>query len=198
MKNLKKNFYKKWWFWVIVVIVFVRVMAFIQGDKPKSEQNVPNQNVQEQKQEQPKETKKNAKSERALLEEKVDKTDFDKVIEEEYKELRNEENFPYLQDVYIGVKKDKKEIIFSAIVDYSTSNDTALELADTMIRRFSALAQMNNGELKGPGHEYYGEVFDVYNISMIVGAPDSVDNKDSVYINQYIVTGRFKKIKLKK
>lgn len=40
-----KNIYKKWWFWLIVIVIFTRVMAFIQGDTTDSQQNVNNSNI---------------------------------------------------------------------------------------------------------------------------------------------------------
>lgn len=155
MKNLKKNFYKKWWFWVIVVIVFVRVMAFIQGDKPKSEQNVPNQNVQEQKQEQQKAEEVKQDENKSEL----DKIDFSvrNVRHDSTGNWRisviadNIEIEEYALEYYNKFFKDDKEVHF--IVNFNNNTTTRItsmgNLLDVSILEYVKKEEHDAKELGG-------------------------------------------------
>ncbi|MGP1567982.1 MAG: hypothetical protein ACTTHM_04640 [Peptoanaerobacter stomatis] len=119
MKDLKKNFYKKWWFWVIIIFVY---SSIINGVGTK--EDVSNSNTQEQKQEQKAEEAKQDENESEL-----DKIDFS------VRNVRNDvtgnwrisviaDNIDiekYALEYYNKFFKDDKEIHFIVNFNYNTT-----------------------------------------------------------------------------
>ncbi len=92
------------------------------------------------------------------------KVDWKKCIEDTKTELTNPENFNYVKE--IDIKVEEKKITFTATLADATSSDVALDFADTIIRRFNANAQVQDGSIKGEDKDYLGGIYDVYDISM--------------------------------
>ena len=63
--------------------------------------------------------------------------DWSLVIDETKKEVTNPEYFSFVKDDFIDVHEEKKQITFTAALDDSTSDEEALDFADTVLRRFN-------------------------------------------------------------
>lgn len=101
-------------------------------------------------------------------------------------EFMDKKNYPMVRDIYFGTKKDdKKVIVMSAMVGTATSKRHALELADTMIRRFAANATTKYG-IAAPSNDSYGGLFDNggYTIYILIAA-----NESNVLYEKFIMPG---------
>lgn len=195
----KKKFYKKWWFWLGIILIALafhgnNVQKEEAAKKEAEEIRIKEEEEKEKEQALKQEEEKKKKQEEAekklqeLQDEKLD-LDWDKIIEATKKDITNPEFFNYVKDTYIKVDKDKKEIIFSAVLDDSISQDTAVEFADTFIRRFSSNASIQNKDIKGPENTYLGEVFDHYNIRIGIAPLSEAENSKNWYVFDAIYKG---------
>lgn len=125
---------------------------------------------------------------------KLDNIDWERCIEETKKEVTNPEYFSYVKDVYINVDNSKEEIVFTAVVNDSTSANISKDYADTLIRRFNLIAALQNGAIKTAGKEYFGEVYDFYSIKIGVSTNSLVRDIDKWHVNERIPKGTFKKL----
>ena len=72
--------------------------------------------------------------------------DWDKCTADWKAELTNQQYFSYVKDVFSEVQEgDTPTITLTATLADATDPDVALEFADTMIRRFSSIAQIQDG-----------------------------------------------------
>lgn len=103
-------------------------------------------------------------------------------------ELKNHQNYPLVRDVYIVANHEKKEVTIALVVNGATNKKTALNLADTAIRRVSSNAVYNNS-FTMPTADSYGSLFDTYSIHIAV-APDYAAADPSKFLyEQYIMPG---------
>lgn len=124
----------------------------------------------------------------------LDKLDWEKCIHETKEELLNPEFFGYVKDLYIEVNQNEKKITFTAELNDSTNLETAKEYADTLIRRFNLSAVSQNNEIKSASKEYYGGIYDYYDINIGIAPSSKIDNMSDWYVNERIKKGMFKKI----
>ncbi len=88
-------------------------------------------------------------------------------------------SYPYVIDASATRDEDKKEITFAAILQPSTKPAIALDFADTMLRRYSALAQMFlDKDYKPATKDYYGGLWDDYNAMIIIAPQGATEPKD--------------------
>lgn len=123
--------------------------------------------------------------------------DFDKCADDTIKANTDPNFFDYVKDVYISTDKEDKKITFTVVVGDSTSNDIALEYADTLIRQFNLYASFQDSTLTIGSKDYYGKLYDFYNVQIAVAPLSKVDDPDNWIINQYISAGTHTKIKIK-
>lgn len=121
--------------------------------------------------------------------------DWDICINETMEELTDPEFFSYVIDVYIEVKES--QITFSAVLDDSTSPDVALNFADIIIRRFGANARIQDSSLADPKKNYYGGLYDIYDIVIGVAAKSFSDDPDKWFVYEFISKGSHTKHELK-
>lgn len=108
--------------------------------------------------------------------------DWNKCIEDTKAELLNKENYSYVNDIYIKVDDTEKLITFSVVLSDSTNDKTALSFADTIIRRFSANAQMQDNSIKSGDKNYLGGIYDSYDILIGVAPYSQSKNTKGWYI----------------
>lgn len=192
MAKEKKKFYKRWWFWLLIIMAVVGSSLGDDGEKTVKDKD--NSDVVVAKTEA---VEKEAEEVDNTLEEVIDDIDFEKVIYETKEELMNPEFFSHVKDIHIDVNKEENKITFTAVLADSTAEDVAVDFADTIIRRFSGNVQMQNSSIKGPGHEYLGEVFDYYNIMIGVAPLSKTDNSNEWYVFDAISKGRHRNPKAK-
>jgi len=111
-------------------------------------------------------------------------------------ELSNKEIYPYVIDVSAQRDADKKEITFSTIVSPATKPTIALDLADTMLRRYAALSNTYiNENYKIGSKDYYGGLFDEYSTTIII-APQGAANPEDCFVFDRVMTGMHTKQKI--
>lgn len=124
--------------------------------------------------------------------------DWDKCSDDLKESVLNQEFFPYAKDVYVSVNEDRELITFSAVVEDSTSPEIALDYADTLIRQYNLMANMQDNTIKLGSKDSYGGLYDKYDILIGVSPQSNTDNQDEWYIFDAIISGTHRKIKLQK
>lgn len=106
------------------------------------------------------------------------------------------DDYPYVQDVYLGVDDETRRITLTATLDDATAPEVALDLADTMIRRTCALANMQDSDITMPGADTYGGLFDVYDCMIGIAPMSQVNNSDQWFVYDAIARGTNQKPEL--
>lgn len=106
------------------------------------------------------------------------------------------DDYPYIQDVYLGVDDETRRITLTATLDDATAPDVALDLADTMIRRTCALANMQDSDVTMPGADTYGGLFDIYDCMIGIAPMSQVNNSDQWFVYDAIARGTNQKPEL--
>ncbi|MDU1313941.1 MAG: hypothetical protein E6940_07740 [Clostridium septicum] len=122
--------------------------------------------------------------------------DWEKCIHDTKAEFTNSEQYSYLKDIYIEVSGDK--ITFTAVLADSTDGKLALDLADSIIRRFNANAQLQDSSVKSSGKDYLGGLYDNYTISIGIAPLSEVKNQSKWYIYDAIEKKVHREPKLQK
>lgn len=112
------------------------------------------------------------------------------------KELMDKRYYPLVQDVTAEIDKNNKDTInLVAIVSPAMNTSATVDLADTMLRRFNAIAQMHDDTIKSPSKDYYGSVFDSY-VARIIIAPSTAQTPDDAFVYTIIGKGLHTKKKI--
>ena len=104
-------------------------------------------------------------------------------------EFKNPQNYPLVKDVSIKVDHDKKEVTMALVVNPATNKKAALDMADTLIRRYSSNVVIHDSSFTMPIKDSYGSLFDTYNISIGVAPAQYVDDRSKWLYDQYITAG---------
>lgn len=131
--------------------------------------------------------KNNQEDEKAAIEKA--NAALDKAATDTVEELKNKNNFPLVRDASIKVDREKKEVTMTLVVNNATNKKTALDLADTMIRRFSSNVVIHDSSFTMPSNDSYGSLFDTYNIAIAVAPSQFIDNRSKWLYDQYIMKG---------
>ena len=115
------------------------------------------------------------------------KVDWEKCISDFTEEVTNPEYFGYVRDVYVEMSED--QITFSAVLDDSTKPEIALEYADTIIRRFNAVANMQDSNATLGNKEYLGGLYDKYDILIGIAPSSKVDDQSQWFVFDAIAKG---------
>ena len=104
-------------------------------------------------------------------------------------EFKNPQNYPLVKDVSIKVDHDKKEVTMALVVNPATNKKAALDMADTLIRRYSSNVVIHDSSFTMPTKDSYGSLFDTYNISIGVAPAQYVGDRSKWLYDQYITAG---------
>lgn len=115
--------------------------------------------------------------------------DWQKVSDDFKAELTDPKYFSYVKDIYSEVNEADRQITLTAAVGDATANDVVIDLADTMIRRFNAIAQMQDGNIASPSKDYYGGLYDEYIVVVGIAPLSQTQNSDKWFIQQAIMPG---------
>lgn len=175
--------------WKMVVATFVYMIILISLILPSDETKVSVANTE------------NSTSESTTLEsttvESTTNLDWGKIIEDTKTDLTNPEYYSFVNDIDIQVNEDEKKITFSVIVGDSTEPNVALDFADTIIRRFNLSAFSYDSNIKLGTKEYYGSLYDDYDILIGVAPLSEVDDTKKWFVFDGISKGMHTKTPLK-
>lgn len=114
---------------------------------------------------------------------------INKAIPETVQEMKDKRYHPMVADAYIEVDYNKKLVTMTMVVNPTTDKSAALELADTMIRRFSSNVVTYDSSFTAPSGNSYGGLFDKYDIAIAVAQVQHKDNRSKWLYDQYITKG---------
>lgn len=168
---------------VVVVVSFIGAFAF----------STPSNNADSTKQVTSGTSSQNSETKASDAQKQVSTAPKDKVIDaavdETIKELEDKKNHPMVKSAGIKVDHEKKVVTMVLGVNAATNKKEALDLADTMIRRFSSNVNLHDGSFTLPSNDTYGSLFDDYNISITVAPEQFMNDKSKWLYTQYIPKG---------
>lgn len=193
--------------WVaLVTIACMVVFSFLAAHTMTPEEKAAQQAKQEQ-QLQEKEAKKQAEAEKKAAEEKAkaekeaaekqakeekDKKasatiniDWDKAIAATKNDILQQEKM--VKDVYIKV--DGKSIEIYLECNNAINQEAAAEAADTAVRRLSGNAQMQDSSIKSGSKDYWGGIWDVYELKIGVAKSIDVEKRGNWLIDDVVQPG---------
>lgn len=183
----------------LLAILIICVLSFgilgCGGDEQQKE-NSTEKTQTEQKQDTSSAKAEEVKQYKRDVEDKLKKVDFDYINNDAAEYFKNSDTYNMVQDVSFSIqeKNGKKIVLMSAIVGDSISEQKLLSLADSMIRIYGSDASFGT-DLKGPEKDYYGEIFDAYDIFIVISPASDPQNK--TYLMKSIPAGAHTKIQLK-
>lgn len=92
------------------------------------------------------------------------------------------DSFNYVKDVSIEVKEDKKQIVFSAVLDDATDPQLALDYADTMIRQFNLFASTQDDSISLGNKDFYGGLYNEYQIMLGIAPLSKIENQSEWFV----------------
>ncbi len=113
--------------------------------------------------------------------------DFDALTHQVVAEITNTINYPMAKDAAVYLADDKLRLVL--VVDDLTNNQTALDYADSFIRLFSLYANIADDTIKPAVADYYGSLYDVYDLEIAVAPLSQSDNRDDWYIHDFVSAG---------
>ena len=177
----------------LVILLCLVGSCMFGGENSSTSQKAPTAQTQT-KADKEKDQAEKAEAERKQQEEEkatIEKANaaLDKAVTETVEELKNKNNFPLVRDASIKIDREKKEVTMTLVVNNATNKKKALDLADTMIRRFSSNVVIHDSSFTMPSNDSYGSLFDTYNIAIAVAPSQFIDNRSKWLYDQYIMKG---------
>lgn len=88
----------------------------------------------------------------------------------------------------LDITPESNRIIFRAVLNYDTNPKEALEIADSILRKYASEANFTNSKIPGPGGEKnaYGGLYDYYDAVLEIIPEGSEDDKKDWFIKQTI------------
>ena len=114
---------------------------------------------------------------------------INKAIHETVQEMKDKRYHPMVADAYIEVDYNKKLVTMTVVVNPTTDKSAALDLADTMIRRFSSNVLTHDSSFTAPSGNSDGSLFDEYDIAIAIAQVQHKDNRSKWLYDQYITKG---------
>lgn len=71
----------------------------------------------------------------------------------------------------------------------ATSDEVALDFAEIMLRRFGLICTMQDSSLKNASKDYYGGIYDSYDVFIGIAPLTKVSDADQWYVCHYITAG---------
>lgn len=104
--------------------------------------------------------------------------------------MENKKIYPLVNGVRISADHRTKEITMSLVVEPECDKDTALDLADTLIRNFASNVAAYGGSFSSPKNGSYGDIVYTYTIDMGVAYPQTVFDREDWIYDQRITPGK--------
>ena len=135
------------------------------------------------------EAEKKAQAEQAAKVKEKATSAINQAVGDTIAEFKNPQNYPLVKDLSIKVDHDKKEVTMALLVNPATNKKAALDMADTLIRRYSSNVVIHDSSFTMPTKDSYGSLFDMYNISIGVAPAQYVGDRSKWLYDQYITAG---------
>ena len=113
--------------------------------------------------------------------------DWDKAIAATKNDVLQQEKM--VQDIYINVDQSSKSIKISLACNNAINQEAAAEAADTVVRRLNSNAQMQDSSIKGPSKDYWGGIWDTYELKIGVAKVMDAENRGNWLIDDVVQPG---------
>ena len=113
--------------------------------------------------------------------------DWDKAIAATKNDVLQQEKM--VQDIYINVDQSSKSIKISLACNNAINQEEAAEAADTVVRRLNSNAQMQDSSIKGPSQDYWGGIWDTYELKIGVAKVMDAENRGNWLIDDVVQPG---------
>lgn len=195
----QKDNYKKWLVraGIAVGVLIVSVIGGVStSSTPEQRAEMEQKRIAEQAQKEQDRAEREARKAQEVVEKKEkeaqatkEEAAINKAIPETVQEMKDKRYHPMVVDAYIEVDYNKKLVTMTMVVNPTTDKSAALELADTMIRRFSSNVVTYDSSFTAPSGNSYGSLFDKYDIAIAVAQAQHKDNRSKWLYDQYITKG---------
>ncbi len=195
----QKDNYKKWLVraGIAIGVLIVSVIGGVStSSTPEQRAEMEQKRIAEQAQKEQDRAEREARKAQEVAEKKEkeaqatkEEAAINKAIPETVQEMKDKRYHPMVADAYIEVDYNKKLVTMTMVVNPTTDKSAALELADTMIRRFSSNVVTYDSSFTAPSGNSYGSLFDKYDIAIAVAQAQHKDNRSKWLYDQYITKG---------
>lgn len=195
----QKDNYKKWLVraGIAIGVLIVSVIGGVStSSTPEQRAEMEQKRIAEQAQKEQDRAEREARKAQEVAEKKEkeaqatkEEAAINKAIPETVQEMKDKRYHPMVVDAYIEVDYNKKLVTMTMVVNPTTDKSAALELADTMIRRFSSNVVTYDSSFTAPSGNNYGSLFDKYDIAIAVAQVQHKDNRSKWLYDQYITKG---------
>lgn len=113
--------------------------------------------------------------------------DFESIAQQTIRSVTNSENYPLVEDVSITLEENTIHIT-AAVSDLMKKSD-ALDCADTLVRQLNLYASIADSTIKAASKDYYGGLYDVYDLAIAIAPLSQVNNPANWYIYDFVSSG---------
>lgn len=195
----QKDNYKKWLVraGIAIGVLIVSVIGGVStSSTPEQRAEMEQKRIAEQAQKEQDRAEREARKAQEVAEKKEkeaqatkEEAAINKAIPETVQEMKDKRYHPMVADAYIEVDYNKKLVTMTVVVNPTTDKSAALDLADTMIRRFSSNVLTHDSSFTAPSGNSYGSLFDEYDIAIAIAQVQHKDNRSKWLYDQYITKG---------
>ena len=154
------------------------------AQQAKQEQQLQENEVKENTEEKKEIDKEQAKGDVNRNVSAVISIDWDRAIADTKNDIIQQETL--VKDVYINVDQSKKSIEIALACNNAIKQEAAAEAADTAVRRLSANAQMQDSTIKSGGKDYWGGIWDVYELRIAVARTMDIEKRSKWLIDDVV------------
>lgn len=108
--------------------------------------------------------------------------DWEKALEDTRDNFNNRYAFPYVKLMNVFMDEEQKSIHFRAMLYSDTKAQTALLFADAMVAYFNTMCMMQDSSIAPSEGDYFGGIYDVYDIYISVMSEDNIDDTDTYFV----------------
>lgn len=116
-------------------------------------------------------------------------TTWDNTINGVYEVALDKALYPYSDNIYINVDENNKLVDYTIIVAEETTSKQAVTYATDLIKSFNDIASKKDDSVSPSSDDYYGSVFDEYEIVMTIATEKSILNEKDWLVCQTIKAG---------
>lgn len=113
--------------------------------------------------------------------------DWDKAIATTKNDVLQQEKM--VQDIDINVDQSSKSIKISLACNNAINQEAAAEAADTVVRRLNSNAQMQDSSIKGGSKDYWGGIWDTYELKIGVAKTIDAEKRNNWLIDDVVQPG---------
>ena len=116
-------------------------------------------------------------------------------IEKFYEEGLDSTKYPCSRELYVMANESSKLIDFTIVIQNDTTDEEGLEYTTQMVKLFNDLAMQDDSSITPSSDDYYGSLFDEYNINLTVASEETAMYESQWLVCQNIQAGTHEAVK---